>query len=405
MALGSLDVKADVVADPQVSVVIPCLNEARTLPDCIGKSFELLAGLAMPGEVVVVDNGSTDGSAEIARSLGANVVTSAARGYGAALLAGCRAARGRYLVVGDADDTYDFREAAPMVRALVAGTDLCMGTRLKGDIKPGAMPWKNRYIGTPALTTILNVIFHTRITDVNCGLRALTKDAFDRMQLQATGMEFASEMLVKAAVLNLHITELPVTLHKDRRERPPHLQPWRDGWRHLKFILLFAPQVLYWLPGAAMLFIGIIFGALLVSKPGGSPFYIGRIPFNDHWIIPAGVLMAVGYQTITTGVLLYIYTLLHRVYQRSRKLERVIRVLTIERVLVFALVLIAIGGAFEISVIDAWFKVDFGPLNAIRPAVFGMTLILMGTQTIFSGFFYAVLIERYQREVETLSVP
>ena len=404
MALGSLDLTPDVIADPQVSVVIPCLNEAGTLPACIEKSFELLRILQMPGEIIVVDNGSTDGSAEIARSLGANVIPSAARGYGAALLAGCRAARGRYLVVGDADDTYDFREAAPMVQALLAGSDLCMGTRLKGDIRPGAMPWKNRYIGTPALTMILNLIFHTRITDVNCGLRALTKDAFERMQLQATGMEFASEMLVKAAVLNLHIAELPVTLHKDRRGRSPHLQPWRDGWRHLKFILLFTPQVLYWLPGAAMLCIGIVLGALLVSKPGGSPLYIGGVPFNDHWIIPAGLLMAVGYQTITTGVLLYIYTLLHRVYQRSRKLEQVIHVLTIERVLVLALALIAIGIAFEASVIDAWFKVDFGPLNAIRPAVFGMTLILMGTQTIFSGFFYAVLVERYQREAETFSV-
>lgn len=384
-----------------VSFVIPCLDEARTLAACIEKCLQAIHELDVPGEVVIADNGSTDGSQEIALSMGARVVAVGRRGYGAALISGCTAARGSYIVMGDADDSYDFRQAVPMVRKLQDGFDLCMGTRIKGKIDPGAMPWKNRHIGTPVLTNVLNAIYGSRFSDVNCGLRAFTKTAFERMHLESAGMEFASEMLVKSAVLRLRATELPITLHKDGRDRRPHLSPWRDGWRHLKFIALFAPKLMYWIPGLIMLVLGMTLGALLLSKPGGVPVHIGNFRFNDHWMIPCALLMVIGYETIITGFLVQIYTIVHRIYRRSPGVERLMKALTIERVLGFAALLLLAGFALEFSVVNAWVTGDFGPLNAFRPAVLGMALVLMGAQTIFSGFFYGVLIERYETDALT----
>jgi glycosyltransferase involved in cell wall biosynthesis len=229
-----------------VTIVMPCLNEAEWLPVCIANAKEALDAmyreLDLVGEIVIADNGSVDDSQFVARSLGVRVVDVDERGYGAALAGGFRSANGTYLVMGDADGSYDFRESVWMVRRLVEGADLCMGSRFKGRIEPGAMPWLNRYVGNPVLTFVLNLLFRAGISDAHCGLRALTRASFERLSLSGRGMEFASEMIVKAALIDLKIVEVPTTLSKDLRNRPPHLRPWRDGWRHLRYLLTLSPR-------------------------------------------------------------------------------------------------------------------------------------------------------------------
>ena len=380
----------------ELSIVLPCLNEVQTLPICIQKAREAIAKLHLKGEIIVADNGSTDGSPELAAALGARVVPVPIRGYGAALTWGIRYARGQYIVIGDADDSYDFREAVPMVEKLMLGYHLVMGTRLKGRICPGAMPWKNRYIGTPILTQIVNLLYGASFSDVNCGMRAFSKQAFLDMHVESSGMEFASEMLVKASVLRLQTTEVPITLYPDGRDRPPHLQPWSDGWRHLKYILLFAPRFIYGLPGGILLAVGIILASLLNLTPGGESVYIGSFWFNDHWIVVAALCCLLGYELLLTGFLAHLYTLTHRIRRRSPWMDFLVKTLKIEQILLFSLVTLAIGIGFEFSVIEAWVEGEFGPMNAIRPAVTGMILILMSTQTLFSGLFYAILSDKYQ---------
>ncbi|WP_084639466.1 glycosyltransferase family 2 protein [Geitlerinema sp. PCC 9228] len=383
-----------------VSIVMPCLNEVRTLETCIDKAKTAIAQLNLQGEIVIADNGSTDGSVALAERLGARVVPVTKKGYGAALIAGMKAAKGHYLVMGDADDSYDFREAVPMVEKLQHGYDLVMGSRLRGTILPGAMPWKNRYIGTPVLTKILNWVYGCKFSDVNCGLRAISKPAFTSLTMESRGMEFASEMLVKAAILGLKSTEVPITLHPDGRDRPPHLQPWADGWRHLKYILLFAPKVLYWIPGILLFLCGSILAIALNTAPGGTYVYLAGIGFNDHWIVVAALLCIIGYEILVMGLLAYLYTLTHRVTRRSAKMDKLLRWLTMERIILISLALLAIGLAWELSVIKAWVSGNFGPLNAFRPAVTGMTLLVMGVHTLFSSFFYAVLSDRYKNKYE-----
>lgn len=384
---------------PDVSIVMPCLNEYKTLPQCIAKAQEMIAQLELPGEVVVADNGSTDGSQALAKSLGARVVDVPVRGYGAALIWGIRAAKGHYVIMGDADDSYDFREAAGMVRKLQEGYDLCMGSRLRGKIMPGAMPPLHRYLGTPVLTFIVDLLFRAPFSDVNCGMRAFTKPAFLQMQMESTGMEFASEMLVKASILNLKTTEIPITLHKDGRDRRPHLKTWSDGWRHLKYIMLFAPKVIYWVPGSIMMVLGGLLAIALNLTPPGQPVTFEGLAFNDHWIVVAALMFLIGYELLFTGLIAYLYTLTHRVKQRSSKLEKLLRVVSLERILMMAGLLLITGLALEFSVVNAWVSGDFANLQAFRPAVTGMTLILMSSQTLFSGLFYAVLAEKYTNQL------
>ena len=244
--MSGLDaVSSDFSRGADVSIVMPCLNEAKSLPACIANARVALERIrtefGLFGEIIVADNGSTDGSQLIARALGARVCDIERRGYGAALIGGMQAANGAYLVMGDADGSYDFRESVAMVRELMRGADLCMGSRFLGGIEPSAMPWKNRYIGNPVLTFVLNLFFDAGVDDAHCGLRALTKDCFQRLALSGSGMEFASEMIIKAALKRQKIAETPVTLRCDLRDRPPHLRPWRDGWRHLRYLLMLSP--------------------------------------------------------------------------------------------------------------------------------------------------------------------
>lgn len=241
----------DVEAAPEFSVVLPCLNEAETLAKCIEKAQRAFRELGIDGEVVVGDNGSTDGSQQIAERLGARVIPVAEKGYGNALRGGVVAARGKYLIMGDSDDSYDFSAISPFVGKLRQGYDLVMGNRFRGGIMPGAMPWKHKWIGNPVLSFIGRLLFHCPVRDFHCGMRGFSKDAYERMKLQTTGMEFASEMVIKSTLLQMRIDEVPTILYKDGRSRPPHLRSWRDGWRHLRFMLLFSPRWLFLYPGAA----------------------------------------------------------------------------------------------------------------------------------------------------------
>lgn len=386
-----------------VSIVMPCLNEYKTLPACIKKAHEAINKLDLSGEIIVADNGSTDGSQELAKSLGARVIDVPVRGYGAALSWGIQEAKGEYVVMGDADDSYDFREAVPMIKKLLQGYDLCMGTRLQGRIIPGAMPPLHQYLGNPTLSFLIRWLFSSKVSDAYCGLRAFKKEAFQELSLESTGMTFALEMVLKASLLNLRVTEVPITLHKDGRDRKPHLRTWADGWDSLKHILLFAPKFIYWVPSTIMLIIGTVLTIALNLTPGGQFVSVGNLRFNDHWIVVSVLLCLIGYELAVTGFLAYLYTLTHRLQRRVHKVDRLVRFITIEKIILFALITFSAGLALELSVVEAWFSGEFGPLNAIRPAVTGMALILISTQTLFSGFFYAVLVERYQKQLHQKS--
>jgi glycosyltransferase involved in cell wall biosynthesis len=253
-------------APMKLTILMPCLNEAETLATCVEKALGWIATSGVEAEVLVADNGSTDGSQDIARSLGARVVDVPQRGYGSALYYGSKAARGRYIIMGDSDDSYDFSNLDAFVEKLDEGYHLVMGNRFLGGIEPGAMPWKNRYIGNPVLTWVGRVLFRCPAKDFHCGIRGYTREAFERMDLRTTGMEFASEMVIKATVLGLKITEVPTTLSKDGRSRPPHLRPWRDGWRHLRFMLLFSPRWLFLVPGSVLSLVSLVaYVALLIG--------------------------------------------------------------------------------------------------------------------------------------------
>lgn len=284
---------------PEVSVVMPCLNEARTLAICIDKAYDSFRRLGIHGEVIVADNGSTDGSQEVAARHGARVVHQPIKGYGAALTAGLDAARGSFLIMGDSDDSYDWSEIEPFILRLRAGCDVVMGNRFKGGIEPGAMPWHHRYIGNPVLSRISRIAFDIPVGDFHCGIRAFTRRAFDAIRPETTGMEFATEMIASAARLGLRIEEVPVRLHKDGRGRPPHLRSFRDGWRHLRFILTYAPDHLYLIPGVSMLAAGLMLQILLAT----GPLFVMNIYIGIHFLALGGLLSLVGFNVVSMGLL------------------------------------------------------------------------------------------------------
>lgn len=374
-------------ARPYISVVIPCLDEAGTLEAVIAKASRAFQRLGLDGEIVVADNGSTDGSIEIATRLGARVVRVPERGYGNALRHGMRAARGRLLVMGDADDTYDFGEIDRFVEPFEAGADLIMGTRLPpGTILPGANPWLNRKLGTPVLTFILNRLFRTRIHDVNCGMRAIARDKFLALELRSEGMEFASEMLIKAAVEDLTIAEVPVTLHPDRRGRPPHLRRWRDGWRHLEFMLLHAPDQLLFLPGLALLLAGI---ALAVPVSLGPARVLGRT-VDFHFLFLGGSMALIGLQGVLGAVLVRDVARDH-VLRPNRLLSAVAAWLTLGRGLALGAALFLAGFAADAYVLATWIQEHFGALNEPRRSVIGLLLMAVGAEVGLYAFLHAAL--------------
>ena len=362
-----------------VSIVIPCLNEALCLAHCIDNAKAALAEIArehgLSGEIVIADNGSTDGSQQIARDLGARVVAVAQRGYGAALIGGFSAARGRYLVMGDADGSYDFLDAVPMIARLIDGADLCMGSRFLGEIKPGAMPWKNRYIGNPVLSGILRLLFRTHVHDAHCGIRALTKECFARLRLSGSGMEFASEMVIKAALLKVRIDETPATLYPDLRDRAPHLRPWRDGWRHLRYLLMLSPTWVFAIPAAVAHFFGL------------SPIE----NFGTSWTIFAGALVGIGHTAALLAAASHLYGVRQAYRVPSPLARRVDRAITLETMLIAGAASVAAGVALLAAVAVYWSATGFDQLANIFPVVAGTAMVVIGSQNILGGFLLAIV--------------
>ncbi len=378
--------------DIDVTIVMPCLNELQSLPHCIGNALEALARLrselGLSGEIVVADNGSTDGSQALATELGARVVPVARRGYGAALIGGCEAAFGRYIVMGDCDGSYDFTEGVPMVAKLDEGFELCMGSRFLGGIADGAMPWKNRYIGNPALTGILNIFFRSGIGDAHCGLRAIRKEAFTRLKLTGSGMEFASEMVIKAALLKLKIAEVPATLSPDLRERAPHLRPWRDGWRHLRYLFMLSPTWVFGLPGLLAFSIGLL---ILASTLAHALGWIGWVPFGQSFIVIGALLICVGQMAGLMAVASHLYGVREGYRLPKPWLLRMRGLLSLEGCVIGGLLLVGLSVLALTGVGIYWGSESFAALPSILPVTLAGVTGVIGLQTLFGGFLLAVL--------------
>jgi glycosyltransferase involved in cell wall biosynthesis len=374
----------------ELSIVMPCLNEAETLEVCISKSRSFLERSGISGEIVIGDNGSTDGSQEIARRCGARVINVQTRGYGAALYNTIIAARGKYCVMGDADDSYDFSRLSNFIEKLRAGADLVMGNRFLGGIERGAMPWKNRYIGNPLLTGIGRFLFRCPSRDFHCGLRAFSRDAFLRMDLRTTGMEFASEMVIKATLMGMKIVEVPTTLSPDGRTRPPHLRPYKDGWRHLRFMLLFSPNWLFLYPGLALMALGIVLGASLLPKT----IYIGGVGLSIDTLIYCATMIEVGFQAILFAVLSRAYAAQEGLIPNLKRIGFVERTFSLERCILLGAGLLLIGVFLLIYAISVWYGATFGELDTERIARIVITSSLslsLGFEIILSSFLLSML--------------
>ncbi len=385
--------------ETELSIVMPCLNEAETLETCIRKAAGFLAAHAVTGEIVIGDNGSTDGSAEIALRSGARVVRVAERGYGAAVYAAALSARGRYVIMADCDDSYDLAALGPFVEKLREGFDLVMGNRFLGGILPGAMPWKNRYIGNPILSAIGRLFFKCPARDFHCGLRGFSREAFGRMDLRTTGMEFASEMVIKATLLHLRIAEVPTTLGPDGRSRRPHLRPWRDGWRHLRFMLLYSPRWLFLVPGLLLMALGGAAAAVLL----GGDVAVGAVHFGVHTLLYAAILGAAGYQAVTFSLFTKILAISEGLLPEDPTLNRLYRHITLEFGLAVGFALLLASAAGTLYAVYYWSSRTFGPLDPARvlrlviPAAF---TFLFGCQTILASLFLSVLGLRLRRPKE-----
>jgi glycosyltransferase involved in cell wall biosynthesis len=378
---------------PKLSIVMPCLNEAETLATCIGKARNALDELAIAGEVVIADNGSTDGSQEIARRSGARVVDVSERGYGYALRGGVSAALGEWIIIGDADDSYDFGSIAPFVRQLGQGCELVMGCRLprgNGRIMKGAMPWKHRWIGNPALTFLGRLFFKSPANDFHCGLRAITKNAFLKMNLTSSGMEFASEMVMKASLAKLRVAEVPITLHKDGRSRPPHLRSWQDGWRHLRFMLLHCPMWLFCVPAIVLFTAGLAVGIRLLF----GPLVIGNIGFDTNTLLVCAMAIIIGQQIATFGLFARKFASLQRILPRSERLEKILSCIGLEKGLIVGILLILFGLAALVVAFLSWRQEGYGAMSypqSLRIVIPAVTLITTGVQLCFSSFFFQLL--------------
>jgi glycosyltransferase involved in cell wall biosynthesis len=384
--LSKTDSPTDVI---EVSAVMPCLNEERTLAACIEKALLGIAELGARGEVVVADNGSTDRSVEIATLAGARVIHVPVRGYGAALRAGIAGAHGQIVVMADADDSYDWTAIAPFVRKIREGFDLVMGNRFQGGIVPGAMPVLHRYLGNPVLSLIARIAFRIPIGDFHCGMRAFTKVAFERIAPRTTGMELATEIVANAAHQGLRVTEIPVVLHPDKRDRPPHLRTFRDGWRHLRFILTYAPDYLYLVPGVLFFGIGTVLMALLAS--GATT--IGGLYFGIHFLALGSLLTLVGFNVASLGVLAK--AVMARRYDglRSRTIGFFLRPHALEVSLIVGAAMAAIGLVLDIRIVSRWIAARGAPMDdTIHLAFTASTVVVLGLNIIFSAFLLNMLL-------------
>ncbi len=379
----------------ELSILMPCLNEAETLEICIKKAQKALEDLNVNGEVIIADNGSTDGSPEIAASLGARVVHVAEKGYGSALQGGIKAARGKYIIMGDADDSYDFTNLGPFLEKLRDGYELVMGNRFKGGIAPNAMPPLHKYLGNPVLTGIGRLFFRSPCGDFHCGLRGFSKVAIQRLDLRTTGMEFASETVVKASLHGLRITEVPTTLSKDGRNRPPHLRSWRDGWRHLRFLLLYSPRWLFLYPGLLLMLIGtVVSGWLLVG-----PRVVDGITLDVHTFLYAAIAIVIGYQTVIFAIFTKVFAITERLLPEDPRLKTLFRYIKLETGIIAGALLLAAGIGLSGYALSFWSSTSFGPLDPsrmLRLVIPAVTLIALGLQTVLSSFFLSILgLERH----------
>src|SRR6202050_4895071 len=383
-----------------LTVVMPCLNEAETVATCVRKAIGFLASSGISGEVLVADNGSTDGSQALATEAGARVVPVSEKGYGNALMGGIIAARGKYIIMGDADDSYDFTNLMPFVAELRNGADLGMRNRFAGGIAPGAMPPLHRYLGNPVLSFVGRLFFRSKIGDFHCGLRGFNRDSVRALNLQATGMEFASEMVVKAALAGQHVTEVPTTLAQDRRSSPPHLHTWRDGWRHLRFLLLFSPRWLFFLPGLFLLVVGLVIGAIVAPHP----FKVGSVTFDVDTLVGASAMVVIGFQAVLFWLFTQVYAGSEGFLPEEPKVQRLLGKLSLERGLILGAAIGVAGLAGLIFSVAYWHGHGFQQLNiehSMRLMIPSVTALILSCQVILGTFFLSILGIKHTRHPAT----
>lgn len=375
----------------EFTILMPCLNEAETLAACIRKARKSLDENGISGEILIADNGSNDGSVDIAIKEGARVAVAEQKGYGAALITGIREAKGKYVIMGDADDSYDFSKLMPFVEKLREGYDLVMGNRFAGKISQGAMPAVHRYFGNPLLSYVGRVFFKYPIGDFNSGLRGFKKDSIAALNLVTPGMEFAPEMVIKSTIHNYRITEVPITLHPDGRNRKPHLRTWTDGWRQLVFLLIYSPKWLFFVPSLILFLLAL--AGIIVLLPG--TLYFDNLGLDIHTLTVSGGVAVMAYQLFIFALFVRIYSIRQGLFPARKKHQKFIRAFTLERGIGIGLVLF-LSGLFLVSVLlYKWYKLNFGPINdfeqSFRILIPGLTLLSLGLQTIFSSFVLRIL--------------
>src|SRR6201997_5363887 len=381
---------------------MPCLNEAETVATCVRKAIGFLAESGISGEVLVADNGSTDGSQRLATDAGARVVPISDKGYGNALMGGIEAAHGKYIIMGDADDSYAFPRLELFLGKLRQGADLVMGNRFQGGIAPGAMPPLHKYLGNPVLSSIGRLFFRSKIGDFHCGLRGFNRDSVLALNLQATGMEFASELVVKAALAGQRVTEVPTTLAKDGRSRPPHLHTWRDGWRHLRFLLLFAPRWLFFIPGLALLIAGLAIGAIVTPHP----FHVGSVTFDVDTLFAASAMVVIGFQSVLFWLFTQVYAGSEGFLPEEPKVTRLLEKLSLERGLLLGGLIGLAGLAGLIVSLLYWNGQKFSHLNyehSLRLMIPSVTALIVSCQVVLGTFFLSILGIKHTRHPVTAS--
>ena len=375
---------------PELSIVMPCLNEAETLAVCITKANSFLKKNNIEGEIIIADNGSTDGSLNIAKAHYATVINVEQKGYGSALKSGIEAANGTYVIMGDADDSYDFENLMPFVNQLRNGTDLVMGNRFKGGIAKGAMPFLHKYLGNPVLSFIGRLFFKIEIRDFHCGLRGFSKAAYNRLQLKTSGMEFASEMVVKSKLNKLSITEVPTKLRKDGRTRAPHLKTWSDGWRHLRFLMLYAPNWLFLYPGIILTFVGFLTSILLIINP----IEFNSFTLDVHTLLYTSAFLLIGFQFIIFYGLTKVFAVENELLPKSKRYSKLFKFINLEKGLILGFALLILGFALSYQGFSIWEANNFGTLNTnttLRIVIPAITTLQLGLQTILFSLFFSVL--------------
>jgi glycosyltransferase involved in cell wall biosynthesis len=384
------DTKADMARALELTVVLPCLNERETVGVCVQKAVAALQKAGIHGEVIVADNGSTDGSVELAESEGARVVHVDHRGYGNALRGGIQEARGTYVLMADSDDSYDFTHIPRFIEQLRNGSDLVMGNRFLGGIRDGAMPPLHRYLGNPVLTAIGRLFFRSPSRDFHCGIRAFRKDSYERMDIRSTGMEFASEMVVKASLLRMKVSEVPTTLSPDGRSHPPHLRTWHDGWRHLRFLLMYSPRWLFLYPGIASIVVGL--ATCIWLMPG--PRRVGGIVFDFHTLAYGFGAFLVGFQLLAFAVFTKVFAITEGLLPEDPRLNRMFEYIKLETGLLAGALCVGLGIVGSLLAVSTWARSSFGPItsdNLLRLVMLSVFALILGPQIIFSSFFLSIL--------------